>query len=182
MTTIATDGRVIVGDGLHLWGEEIISLDFEKIVHSGSYVYGFTGNAAMFRPAIDWFEKGGDPETVPAKGASKLDWTMLVITPETGFIVSNDGPHPMPITFPFAMGKGGEAASAAMAGGLSPLQAVEAVCKRFTHSGGTIREIDIAQALGRAPVRGSPVEALGAMAERMERADWDVDWLPPRRA
>lgn len=184
MTTIATDGRVIAADGRFTWGDEIISEDMEKIVHSGPHVYGFTGTTIMMRPAIDWFEKGGDPETVPGKGNDKMDWTLLVITAEQAFILSNDGPYPMPVVFPFAMGKGGEAAAAVMAAGLSPLEAVQAVAKRFTHTGGAIRTIDIALALGKAPL--TPVTAAAALTEmagRMVDAEAPViDRLVPRRA
>lgn len=136
MTTIATDGNSMAGDGRISEGDRISCDDYEKVRKlSDGRIVGFAGNAYNWDEFAGWLENGGDLPKV------EDGFSCIVLTPE-GQILSYDA-HGR--TFveqaPYACGSGGSYALAAMDLGCSPEEAVEAACKRDLFSGGKITVI-----------------------------------------
>lgn len=147
MTTIAIDRTHVAADGLRTWGDEIRGTNHQKIRVSNGMIYALTGSAPMFGPAVEWHEKGADPKTVPK--CDGREWTLIVVD-SSGIVTkwSDTCPYPESFDAPIAFGAGADLAMGAMLAGASARRAVELVAGLHVHTGGTIREIEIAS-LGR---------------------------------
>lgn len=155
MTTIATDGITIAADGLANSDGEITTRDRVKVRVAHGRVYALCGASAAFDPAIKWHVDGADPEKAPKAG----EWWLVVIEHNgKGCWYTNDVPYPTQLVYPAALGSGERFALGAMHAGKSPREAVEIAAKLDTQTGGTITEINIAQALAGTIV---PMKATG---------------------
>lgn len=148
MTTIATDGITIAADGLRLWGSEKRGTDFQKIVLRHGRIYAFTGFAPYMDPIIDWHHAGAKAESLPKMG-TEAEWGTLVVIDAAGIAKYTHGvPYIERFDPPIAFGAGGDYAMGAMMAGAGPRRAVEVAAELCYHTGGTITEINIAEALG----------------------------------
>lgn len=151
MSTIATDGKTIAADTLVTYGHERGVGRVEKIVVRRNRIYALGGLGAMMQALIAWHEAGADPHhTPPCPNA--MGWDLLVI--DAGSIVrySSTVPYAATVHPPWAMGQGAEFALGAIYAGASPAHAVEIACGLSTSSGLPVQVVDIAAALGSAPL------------------------------
>lgn len=143
MTTIATDGVTIAGDGLiHSDGQFIIK-DHQKIrVGDGpeAVVYALCGTACMFEPAIKWIEAGADPEKAPK---IENEWQIVVIKLDSIVVYTGKCPYPEAQHYPFTMGTGREYALAALKLGKSPREAVELAMECDLYTDGEIQVVKL---------------------------------------
>jgi hypothetical protein len=152
MTTIAFDGANIAADGLaSTYDGEIRSLTREKLRVVGGYIYGMSGDAAMFGALIAWHRSGADPGELPPSG-DDARWTLIVVDAAGGiYRYSHDCPYSDALEAPCAFGSGGDIALGAMLAKATAEQAVMLVAGRTTHTGGAIRTYNIYQTLGESP-------------------------------
>lgn len=145
MTTIATDGRTMAGDGLVTSNGTIFGTKCVKVrkLKDGRIV-GISGVAYTFDPFCEWLERGGDLPTLD-EGAFEA----LVLGVD-GSCRSYDhtGRH-LAEELPTATGSGREIALGAMAVGASPEEAVKAACERDTGTGGLITVVSLPTQLRR---------------------------------
>lgn len=133
MTTIATDGETMAGDGLVTSGSTIFGSSMTKVhqLKDGRLV-GISGCAYFATPFMDWLQDGGD---VP-----ELDdnFEALVLHPDGSCLSYDNKGRSLPEELPTATGSGREIALGAMAVGASPEEAVKVACDRDTQTGGKI--------------------------------------------
>ena len=136
MTTIATDGHSMAGDGRISEGDRISCDDYQKVrkLKDGRIV-GFSGNAYNWDAFADWLVQGGDLPKVDDQ------FGCIVLTPEVQILTYDEHGRTFVETAPYACGSGSSYAIAAMDLGCSPEEAVEAACKRDLFSGGKITVI-----------------------------------------
>ena len=146
MTTIATDGKTIAGDGLRTFCDEITGTNHKKIRIVDGKIYTFTGSAALFSPAIKWYAVGANLKALPK--AEDNHWVLVVIDQSGITRITSAMPWPEQFDPPFCLGAGEDFALGAMRAGLSPEEAVRLTAKHFTHTGGEIQVVNIAEALG----------------------------------
>jgi ATP-dependent protease HslVU (ClpYQ) peptidase subunit len=133
MTTIATDGNTMAGDGLVTSGNVIFAWDAVKVVQlKDGRLVGTTGSAFYADPFAVWLNDGGD---IP-----ELDdnFEALVLMPDGTCRSYDHKGRWINEELPTACGTGREFALAAMDLGASPEEAVEVASKRDTCSGGKI--------------------------------------------
>ena len=71
MSTVATDGVTMSGDGQVNCGDRITATDYVKVHRVGSLergnlaLVGIVGSVYDSEPFRDWWEKGADPEKKP---------------------------------------------------------------------------------------------------------------------
>lgn len=133
MTTIATDGKSMAGDGLVNCGGTITDTEFAKVrrLSDGSIV-GFAGSVYDVETFLFWMENGQSSELKLSE-----NFCALHVTGAGVFSFDNRGQRiaePVRAT----TGSGGDFALAAMDCGLTPEQAVQMACARDIHSGGKI--------------------------------------------
>ena len=150
MTTICTDGISLAADGrVHSDGTRVRD-DEKKIMVRGGVIYALGGVTCLFDPLIKWVTDGADPEKIP-KG--DLRWQLLVIT-RTAFVTySNTCPYAERQDYPFTTGSGRDVAYGAMKAGKSPREAVAIAAEDDLYTGGEIQVVNIAEALGLAPIK-----------------------------
>ena len=146
MTTIATDGITIAGDGRRMFGDEIRGDDHKKIRVVDGKIYAFSGAAALFGPAVKWYQDGHDAKSVPKEDNNT--WVLVVIDQSGLTRITSWLPYPDTYDPPFAMGAGEDFALGAMRSGRSPEEAIHLTAKHFVHTGGEIQVVNIAEALG----------------------------------
>lgn len=146
MTTIVTDGKVVVADtGVSNNGR--LSWGYRKVIDRGDRVYAFCGWSAMFLPWINWYEGKRDPYRLPVK-SDKTETDVLWIFEGGQLIeVTSDAPYPLVVGVPSAMGSGALFARGALALGHPPIEAVQAamLCDYCTF--GDILTLDLPEAL-----------------------------------
>lgn len=159
MTTIATDGVTIAADGQESWGNEAMRLDVQKIIVMDNVIYALSGANSMLERLIEWEQEFfNGAKGAPPAAAPDVAWTLLVIR-RTYRIASvayiSKCPYPSPVSGVFALGSGADYAVGAMHCGKTPAEAVALVRdKRLdVWTGGDIQVVNIAEALGLAPVR-----------------------------
>lgn len=156
MTTIATDGITIAADGLGVCGGERTWRDMKKIRVVDGRIYGCTGDAPLFDALIKWHKDGSDPSKYPK--VENQSGCLLVIDDRGLVRYTHTCPYADAFPYPAAFGSGADYASMAMHLGLSPRDAVEKAAHFDVHTGGTITEINIAEALAGTIV---PIKAAG---------------------
>jgi ATP-dependent protease HslVU (ClpYQ) peptidase subunit len=138
MTTIATDGKTMAGDGQTALAEgHVTVLTKSKLHHlpDGS-VIGCAGNTVDILRAVAWLKSGreGKPPKLAEVG-------ILQLMPDGSLFYWNEELEPHQWDVPCAIGTGGELALGAMLAGASPKKAVEIACQRDPMSGGKISEL-----------------------------------------
>lgn len=124
MTCVAWDGTTLAADRRALVGGVIRTTT--KIHRVGDSLVAFSGDAAMGRELVEWYERGAKPEEFPEQQREKDKSRLLAIGPRKEIWVHEDGPYP--ILFEdefFAIGSGRDYALAAMHLGCNAVQAVE---------------------------------------------------------
>jgi ATP-dependent protease HslVU (ClpYQ) peptidase subunit len=139
MTTIATDGRSMAGDGLITDDNVVCATDFPKVRRlSDGRIVGFCGNSFNYDAFADWLESGeGEP---PAA----TDGFGCIVLATDGTVTSYDERGR---TFrergAWAIGSGCRFAIAAMDMGKSPAEAVAYAVTRDIFTGGEITVLTI---------------------------------------
>jgi hypothetical protein len=155
MTTIAisADGMSIAADGLSMngWGG-VCGLHCKKITHDGGKVYAVSGVMALIEPLVEWYKAGHDPKNTPVC-TSDSKWSLIVRDDGQWYLCTSDAPYPDVMELPAAIGTGCDYALGAMYAGATTKEAVEIACRLDSRTGGTIQVVNIAEALGLAPVR-----------------------------
>ena len=143
MTTVATDGRSMAGDGQTLSANDIILCrNSPKVLRldDGSLL-GCSGNADVKYKLRGWIEAGCVGPFPELKTAFAAMW---LIRPNEGrYFSENTQADFIEMEFPFAIGSGSEVALGAMEAGLSPLEAVTIAAKRDPFTGGKIVALDL---------------------------------------
>lgn len=144
MTTIATDGRSMAGDGLVTSNGTVFGSACQKVhrLPDGRLV-GMTGPVYNQQIFLDWLASGGD--------APKLleGFESIVLGPD-GALSYDEHCHCYPEELPTAAGSGRQIAIGAMEAGATPAQAVEIACRRNTETGGQITVLYLTSALEKA--------------------------------
>ena len=139
MTTVATDGLSMAGDGQREHRGTIVTSAAEKVRRlSDGRIVGTAGCVATGIKAVKWLEGGGDAPDFP----SDVEFSALILYP-TG-IVEMMGHECvlMPVALPFAIGSGMDLAIGAMEAGADPAKAVLIASMRDPGTGGVITSIE----------------------------------------
>jgi len=133
MTTIATDGETMAGDGLVTSGGTIFGRNCVKVfkLKDGRLV-GIAGSCHDVEPFLEWLENAGD------KPSLNENFEALVLLPSGVCLAYDERCRAIEEETPTATGSGREIALGAMAVGATAEEAVKAACERDTRSGGTI--------------------------------------------
>lgn len=133
MTTIATDGKYLAGDGRGT-ARSIIRSDVEcKVYRLGDgTLAGFSGSASDARAYILAIDEGREPPE------STDEFSVLFLSPAGRISIHYGNGIPDEVTAPAAIGTGAELALGAMLAGARPQEAVEIACRRDPFSGGRI--------------------------------------------
>jgi hypothetical protein len=133
VTTIATDGKSMAGDGLCTGDGIIHAMDVRKVFRlSDGRIVGMCGNAYAPPLFVQWLEHGGDPPDLSEQ------FEALVLHPGGRCQSFNYKCFAIDQSVPAVTGSGGPLALGAMLAGASPAEAVAIACQRNTGSGGTI--------------------------------------------
>lgn len=141
MTTIATDGKTMAGDGIRVHRDTVVNKSAQKVrrLDDGSLL-GTCGDVALGYMLIDWLNgKSDKPALNPETGFSALHLQV------GGTVVMYDQ-HctPMPVDqLPFAIGSGMDLAIGAMDYGATPEEAVAIAASRDPSTGGMITALTI---------------------------------------
>lgn len=134
MTTIATDGKTMAGDGQREFCQTIVDSEAVKVRKlSDGRLYGSCGETAFSELVAAWLEGAEKPDWKPDDG-----FCALVVTPSGEVYSLSERCHPIKIKAPAAIGSGMDFAIGAMEYGASPKDAVEIARKRDPGTGGTI--------------------------------------------
>lgn len=142
MTCVATNGRVMAGDGrLHI--ADLLQTDQAvKIGHAkdGSVV-GVAGEAGGIAKVLKWFADGEVADCLPELRAGANEesaFEALILRPDGSGWRMDDTFGPTRIDLPCAIGSGGPIATAAMHCGRTPEQAVVLAARLVLTVGGKI--------------------------------------------
>lgn len=140
MTTIATDGRTMAGDGLatdHF--DTIVNVARVKVhrIPDGRIV-GCTGNSFDAQSYREWLADGENGDC-PVK---QEQFSALILNTDGSVEFVDHKGRRIATPAPAATGSGQDYAFGAMDHGASPGQAVLIACGRDIHSGGVITEIE----------------------------------------
>lgn len=134
MTTIATDGKSMAGDGQVSCGDRVAHSAFLKVVRlADGRIVGVSGTAYDLEPFCDWLMN-------PTMDKPKL-WErseFLVLHPDGSVLSYNEDCRSIREPTLTASGSGSDFAIGAMMAGASPQRAVEIACAADTKSGGEI--------------------------------------------
>lgn len=138
MTTIATDGKSMAGDGRVCSGSTVFGSNAEKVVRiADGRIVGIAGNARCAEPFVKWLAEGGDIPDL------EEDFEAIVLHLDGSCRSYDNKGRSIPEELPTATGSGREFALAAMDLGASPEQAVVIACSRDIMTGGTITVIHL---------------------------------------
>lgn len=143
MTTIATDGRSMAGDGLCTGNGLVHGMAVRKVARlADGRIVGVAGTPYAIPVFLKWIEKGGDKPKLPDC------FEALVLHPDGSCLTYNDDCHSFAQEVPAVTGSGGPLALGAMLAGASPARAVEVAAMRDTCTGGTIIALELEAANG----------------------------------
>lgn len=138
MTTIATDGKALAGDGLITSNGTVFGSQFAKVTKlPDGRITGVAGSAFHVAPFVAWLEAGGDPPELDEH------FDALVLSPDGTCRSYDEKCRCILEEVPTAAGSGRELAIGAMLAGASPKQAVEIAAQRDVGTGGTIVSISL---------------------------------------
>lgn len=141
MTTIATDGRSMAGDGQREHRGTIVIRDAQKVRRlSDGRVVGTAGDVAFGMAMIEWLESGGDPPSIPSDADAG---TVLVLNTDGSAMMLDKYGKAMPVEVPCAIGSGMDLAVGAMEHGATPQEAVEIAARRDGGTGGKITALHL---------------------------------------
>lgn len=133
MTTIATDGKSMAGDGLAVRSSLITTFDAQKVtILDDGRIVGAAGERPDCRKFRAWLQDGGPRPKFK-------DLAALVLHPDGRLMYHTDSdPDGTPTGIPNAIGTGCEIAIGAMLAGFSPEEAVTVAAERDVYTGGKI--------------------------------------------
>ncbi|KKC27327.1 hypothetical protein [Sphingomonas sp. SRS2] len=134
MTTIATDGATLAGDGLLCMGEGKvrISLNYTKVHRAGESVFGFAGDPSACERFRAWMNGNRDEAF-----RTSANFAAIILENGAVFVVEGDG-YFSAVEAPFAIGSGASFAMGAMAAGADAETAVKIASRFDTITGGSI--------------------------------------------
>lgn len=137
MTTIATDGLTMVGDGQREHRGTITNRQAQKVrrLDDGSLL-GTAGCVAFGDQVVEWLSKGGDKP----KLSGDEGFASLLLRPDGKLFLVGHECEPSEIEAPYAIGSGMDLAIGAMMAGASPRRAVEIAAMCDPGTGGSITE------------------------------------------
>lgn len=139
MTTIATDGNSMAGDGLavdHL--ETVVALNRPKVMRlDDGRIIGGAGNSFDLESWRGWLN-GGKQGDCPIQSEQ---FAGLILNPCGGVDWVDHKGRELRTPTPCAVGSGQDLAIGAMEAGATPAEAVVIACRRDIHSGGEITEL-----------------------------------------
>lgn len=137
MTTIATDGKSMAGDGLTTSREIVVGSSTRKVrrLPNGGLAGG-AGECDEIRAMIEWIGAGRQGKPPGFKS------TRVLVLNTDGTVDLFDSPTGIPVRIeaPAAIGSGGEIALGAMDAGKSAAEALGIAAKRDPSTGGSITE------------------------------------------
>lgn len=140
MTTIATDGRLMAGDGRSTRGDLISGGDRKKVfkLSDGSLI-GLAGRTRdADRAARSLMENPSEPEEV------RGDYSIIRLYPNGKVFIHEDTlARPFRVKPPYAIGSGWPAAVGAMLAGADAYEAVKVAAKLDVHTGGKITSYSV---------------------------------------
>lgn len=132
MTTIATDGKSMAGDGMSCSMDMVVATGRKKVRRlDDGRIVGCSGNVASIVRFLDWLDGGEKPNIEEGFGA-------LILNSDGSVNQFCEQLVPMTVDLPIAIGSGVHFAVGAMLAGASPRRAVEIASSRDPHSGGDI--------------------------------------------
>ena len=137
MTTIAWDGKSVAADSQCTYGSYISPENFKKLIKRGDVVYACTGTGALFKPLIEWYYAGADPNTCPHLG-KEGGAALLVFRGGKSLVLKTDMPYPDELHAPDAWGSGADFAIGAMKAGADAQRAVEIAIECDPYTGGKV--------------------------------------------
>lgn len=133
MTTIATDGLTMAGDGLCTGNGIIHGLAVRKVFKlSDGRIVGMCGTPYAMPPFVKWLRNGGEMPKLPDC------FEALVLNNQGQCITYDSTCVGVEQELPAVSGSGGPIALGAMLAGATPEEAVAIAVSRDTTSGGTI--------------------------------------------
>lgn len=140
VTVIATDGKMMVGDGLSIEdGGLICSIQKVKVRRlKDGRIFGLAGTPFDLDNVERWLNEGGDMPDV-----DKEYFNLLVLERNGRAYAYNGRGDRTEELLPAAVGSGTDLAVGAMEAGASPVAAVKIACKRHNGCGGKITTLRI---------------------------------------
>ncbi len=140
MTTIATDGKSMAGDGrTHLRGtitnDEAVKVERLR----DGRLFGACGSVQDSTQVRNWLNDGGDKPQVDD------DFGALLLSTDGSIHWLSRKLEPEPASAPAAMGSGMDFALGAMLAGREPAFAVNIAAKRDVYTGGTITVLHLGE-------------------------------------
>jgi hypothetical protein len=141
MTTIATDGKSMAGDGMakdHC--ETIVDMKRQKVYRlSDGRIVGGAGNSFDLIAWRDWLEAGKSADCPIVSD----QFAGLILTPDGAVYWVDHKGRELPIPPPCAVGSGQDVALGAMDFGAAPGEAVAIASRRDSHTGGKVSVINL---------------------------------------
>ncbi|HEY9250904.1 MAG TPA: hypothetical protein VIO38_17305 [Rariglobus sp.] len=138
MTTIATDGKSMAGDGLVNACQIVTGRSQRKVFRlQDGRIFGGCGKVPDVLRVRDWLNGKADQPTVDE------DFGAIVISRHGGIEWTDDSLCFHQVDTPAAIGSGMDLALGAMEAGCGPSAAVEIAARRDPHTGGTITVEDL---------------------------------------
>lgn len=138
MTTIATDGKSMAGDGLVTSGTAVFGRAMCKVRRlPDGRIVGTAGRCGDGHAFIEWLEKGGDK---PKLGD---EFEALVLLTDGSCLSYDENCYPTEEELPTASGSGRQWAMAMMDIGKTPGEAIAYAETRDTCTGGVITELEL---------------------------------------
>jgi ATP-dependent protease HslVU (ClpYQ) peptidase subunit len=137
MTTIATDGRSMAGDGQREQNDTIVDTHAVKVCRlRDGLIVGTCGDVAAGLMLIEWLSEGGAEPDFDGKVNA------LLLHPDGSVDMLDRNCKPIRVSVPVAIGSGMDFAIGAMEFGASPEQAVEIASRRDPNTGGSITVLE----------------------------------------
>ena len=140
MTTIATDGKTMAGDGLVVSNTDILKRNDRKVFLVGREVVGCAGLSDVIDAYIKFLRN--EEEDPPTLGD---DFNAIHVSKKGCFLVCGNNYSKLKVDLPFAIGAGADYAVGAMMAGKTPKEAIQITAKKSTTTGGRITVLEVPQ-------------------------------------
>lgn len=140
MTTIATDGKSMAGDGQASASGTIVSINSRKVHRlKCGRLYGTCGDAANVQAHRRWLENGCEGDAPKLNG----DFGFIILSRDGTVQQGGSDGIPVETAAPTALGSGMDLAIGAMDAGKSAAEAVAIAAGRDPNTGGVITELEL---------------------------------------
>jgi ATP-dependent protease HslVU (ClpYQ) peptidase subunit len=142
VTTIATDGKSMAGDGNSTVDRGIVRRTYPKVDRlADGRLFGSCGDSCEGKAIADWLNAGADRVSYPALKDLGTQALVLNLDGTIDIYDSYSMGYPDRVDAPVAIGSGAAYAIGAMDAGASPLRAVELTALRDPFTGGANTEL-----------------------------------------